>query len=371
MGHAMGLAVRRGRWGGTAGNRLSRATLCLCALLLTLAACSERMTAERALPHPDARIQPIFVATERKLDKTGPFFGFQRPEGMNYFRADISVPPTHQVGVIEWPDGPPDAASDFVVTGTHVYDGPGQMIGDIRRAGPGRETLVFIHGYNNTLSESMYRLAQIQTDFATNMPAMLFSWPSAGDPRGYIYDRDSVMFARDDLVALLDRLTARPGDKVFLIAHSMGSHLAMEALRQAKLSGKTRLLSRVSGVTLMSPDIDPDLFDRQAEVIGKLPQPFLIFISKQDRALSLAGFITGRKPRLGVIDEAEKITRSDVTVIDFTELADGNNLNHFVPVTSPAAISVLNGIISQAGREGTGFLRDMALKLPTARAVQP
>jgi esterase/lipase superfamily enzyme len=371
MGQVMDLAVRRTCAEAGGRNRLTRVTLGLCALLLALSACAPRMTAERALPHPDARIQPIFVATERKLDKTGPFFGFQRPEGMNYFRADISVPPTHQTGVIEWPDGPPDAASDFVVTGTHVYDGPGQMLGDIRRTGPGRETLVFIHGYNNTLSESMYRLAQIQADFATGMPAVLFSWPSAGDPRGYIYDRDSVMFARDDLVALLDRLTARPGDKVFLLGHSMGSHLTMEALRQAKLSGNTRLLSRVSGVTLMSPDIDPDLFDRQAQVIGKLPQPFLIFISKQDRALSLAGFITGRKARLGVIDEAEKVTRPDVTVIDFTELADGNSLNHFVPVTSPEAIRVLNGIISQAGREGTGFLRDMALKVPTARAVQP
>ncbi|MDT8328476.1 MAG: alpha/beta fold hydrolase [Roseovarius sp.] len=371
MGHAMEMAARRGGGDAAARTRPSRITLALCALLLTLSACSERMTAERAAPHPDAQVQSIYVATERDLDRTGPFFGYKRPSGMKYFRTDISVPPTHQTGAIEWPDGPPDAATDFVVTGTKVFDGPGQMLADIRRTIPGRETLVFVHGYNNTLSESMYRLAQIQSDFSTNMPALLFSWPSAGDPRGYIYDRDSVLFARDDLVTLLDRLTARPGDKVFLLGHSMGSNLVMEALRQARLSGNTRLLSRVSGVTLMSPDIDPDLFDRQAEVIGKLPQPFLIFISKQDRALSLSGFITGRKPRLGVIDEAEKVTRPDVTVIDFTELADGNSLNHFVPVTSPDAIRVLNGIISQAGREGTGFLRDMALKLPSARAVRP
>lgn len=366
----MAMAARTGIAGAGRRNRLTRATLGLCALLLALSACSPRMTAERAAPYPDALIQPIYVATERDLDKTGPFFGFKRPSGMHYFRADISVPPTHKTGAIEWPEGPPDAATDFVVAGTEVFDGPGQMLGDIRRTKPGRETLVFIHGYNNTLSESMYRLAQIQTDFETGMPALLFSWPSAGDPRGYIYDRDSVLFARDDLVSLLDRLTARPGDKVFLLAHSMGSHLTMEALRQAALSGNKRLLSRISGVTLMSPDIDPDLFDRQADVIGKLPQPFLIFISKQDYALTLSGFITGRKPRLGVIDAVEKVNRPDVTVIDFTELADGNSLNHFVPVTSPAAISVLNGIISQAGREGTGFIRDMALKLPPAKAIR-
>ncbi|WP_300548566.1 alpha/beta fold hydrolase [Roseovarius sp.] len=369
MDQAMGLAAGGQRADMAGRKRLTRVGLGLFALVMLLAACAPRMTAERAAPHPAATIQPIYVATERELDKTGPIFGLKRPSGMNYFRTDISIPPTHQTGAIEWPEGPPDAATDFVVTGTEVFDGPVPMLSDIRRKKPGRETLVFVHGYNNTLSESMYRLAQIQSDFTTNMPALLFSWPSAGDPRGYVYDRDSVLFARDDLVALLERLTARPGDKVFLLAHSMGAHLTMEALRQAALSGNRRLLAGISGVTLMSPDIDPDLFDRQAEAIGTLPQPFLIFITKHDRALSLSGFITGQKPRLGVIDAVEKVTRPDVTVIDFTELADGNSLNHFVPVTSPAAIRVLNGIISQAGRGGAGFIRDMALALPPVKAI--
>jgi esterase/lipase superfamily enzyme len=102
----------------------------------------------------------------------------------------------------------------------------------MRRENPGtHETLLFVHGYNNTLSEAMYRLAQIQTDFDTGMPGVLFSWPSAGDPRGYIYDRDSVLFARDDLTAVLRQLTSGPGDKVFLLAHSMGSSLVMETGR--------------------------------------------------------------------------------------------------------------------------------------------
>ena len=232
----------------------------------------------------------------------------------------------------------------------------------VRAETPGPETLVFVHGYNNTLSESMYRLAQIQTDFDIRMPAVLFSWPSAGDARGYIYDRDSILYSRDDLEAVLDSLTARPGEKVFLLAHSLGSHLVMEVLRQAALRGDQTLLNRISGVVLMSPDIDPDLFRRQAEAIGKLPKPFMIFISRQDRALSLAGFLTGKKPRLGVIDAPKQVEGLDVTVVDFTELADGEGLNHFVPVTSPAAITVLNGLIAQSGKPGTGFEKFMVLK---------
>lgn len=345
--------------------------LCAIALVLAGASCAPRVTAMRAAPDPAATIQPVFVATGRALDQTGPIFGLERREGLNYFRADISIPPTHATGQIEWPKGAPDAATDFVVTGTQVYPDAGRLLAEMRRESPGRETLVFIHGYNNTLSEAMYRLAQIKTDFDVEMPGLLFSWPSAGDARGYIYDRDSVLYARDDLVGLLRQLTARPGDKVFLLAHSMGSQLTMEALRQIALGGDRHLLDRISGVVLMSPDIDPDVFQRQAEAIGKLPQPFLIFITRVDRALSLSAFVTGRKPRLGVIDSAASVNRPDVQVIDFTALSDGAGLNHFTPVTSPAAISVLNGIIAQASRMGSGFLRGMTLLLPSTQAAQP
>ncbi len=82
----------------------------------------------------------------------------------------------------------------------------------------------------------------------------------------------------------------------------------------------------------------------------------------------LSLLITGFNPTR--LDSAKRHLRfGRVTVIDFTELADGNSLNHFVPVTSPAAIRVLNGIISQAGRGGAGFIRDMALALPPVKAI--
>ena len=320
--------------------------------LLVMAACTTRDTAMRAAPDPSGSIQPVYVATTRALDRTGPVFGEARPTTLNYFRVDVSVPPTHEVGQIEWARGTPDARTDFVVTGTQVFDGASDMARRVQRSTPGRETLVFIHGYNNTLSEAMYRLAQIRTDFNDRNPAVLFSWPSAGDPRGYVYDRDSVLFARDDLETVLQALTAAPGEKVFLMAHSVGSHLTMEVLRQAALRGDRRLLNRINGVVLMSPDIDPDLFRRQAEAIGKLPQPFIIFTSQQDRALGISALLSGRKPRLGVVNSPENVEGLDVKVVDFSEVSDGKGMNHIVPVTSPSAVSLLKGLISQSERAG-------------------
>ena len=324
----------------------------LCLGITFLAACAERDTAMRAPPDPTARIQPIYVATTRPLDRTGPAFGQPRAEKLNYFRVDVSVPPTHEIGQIEWPEGPPDARTDFVVTGTEVFGSGAQMARAVHRATPERETMVFVHGYNTTLSEGMYRLAQMRTDFGQRNPGVLFSWPSAGDPRGYVYDRDSVLFARDDLESVLKTLTAPQGEKVLLMAHSVGSHLVMEVLRQAALKGDRRLLNRVSGVVLISPDIDPDIFQRQAEAIGPLPQPFFIFASRQDRALGLSAWLSGRKPRLGVVDGPDKVEGLNIKVVDFSDVSDGKGLNHFVPVTSPIAVRLLKGLISQAERQG-------------------
>jgi len=326
-------------------------------LFLALAACAPRQAAQIAPPSPLATTERIFVTTELALDNLGPIFGQQRPDGQNYLRLDVSIPPTHTPGEISWPKGKPDAATDFVVTDIQTYKTSSAMIGAMRRAAPGNETLVYVHGYNSTFSESVYRFAQIRADFGGSEPGMLYSWPSAGDPRGYAYDRDSILTVRDDFEKTLNALTAGPDRSVVLLAHSMGSHLVMETLRQAALSGNRRLLDRINGVVLMSPDIDPDVFRSQATAIGKLPDPFLIFISQEDRALSLAGFLTGRKPRLGVIDGTDAVAGLDVKVIDFTALGDGVGLNHSVPVSSPAAIAVLKGLIAQA-ESGQQAFRD-------------
>jgi hypothetical protein len=58
-----------------------------------------------------------------------------------------------------------------------------------------------------------------------------------------------------------------------------------------------------------------------------------------------------------------------VQVIDFSDLATGEEYNHFVPVTSPAAIGMLNRFLAETSRPETGTLAEMILTLPAADAL--
>ena len=95
-----------------------------------------------------------------------------------------------------------------------------------------RDAVIYVHGFNNTFSEGLYRIAQLSKDL--DMPGVTahYSWPSAGNPLGYVADRDSSLFARDGLERLMQEVVASGAERIVLVAHSMGSALTMEALRQ-------------------------------------------------------------------------------------------------------------------------------------------
>ncbi|MCV3271287.1 hypothetical protein MUB52_07605 [Roseobacter sp. WL0113] len=68
-------------------------------------------------PIPSASVQKIYVTTSR-LPSTEPIDARQdRNARVNFARFDVSIPPTHELGQIEWPDGPVDPETDFAVVG--------------------------------------------------------------------------------------------------------------------------------------------------------------------------------------------------------------------------------------------------------------
>ncbi|MBW0158129.1 alpha/beta fold hydrolase [Sedimentimonas flavescens] len=311
--------------------------------LVVLSACAPR---GRLDYHPDreAPARAIFVGSTR-ADLRHPESpeAFGRSEALQLGRFDVSVPPMHQPGEITYPSAQeaPDPQTDFLVSRAAIYARPADFRADLRRelARNGGEAIVFVHGYNTTFVEGLYRLAQLGNDF--DLPGVLvhYSWPSRGHLMGYAYDHDSALFARDGFEEFLRELRAAGARSILIVGHSMGAALTMESLRQIAISGETETISRLAGVVLISPDIDVDVFRAQARRIGKLPQPFLIFTSQRDKALGLSSHINGDQARLGNLQDVEQVADLKLTIVDVGAFSTGEG--HFNVATSPALIALL------------------------------
>ena len=324
--------------------------LALLLVLLLAAACAPRGT---LTIRPDATggaaTETIFVVTSRAKDAMTRAPGEDRALNENYSRYDVSVPPNRIVGEINWPpDGTePDAALHFVTTRAVEFPdarnfraGLAQAMRENRDA-PGA-AVIFVHGFNTNFSEGLYRLAQISHDLQIKGTVVHYSWPSAATATGYLYDRDSALFARDGLEEAIRDVEAAGATRITLVAHSMGSYLTMETLRQMALRDQAGLPRLVDAVVLLSPDIDVDVFLGQAYAIENLPDPFLIFTAQDDRALGLSARLSGDGKRLGNLSDPTPLGDLRITLIDITNYTEGTG--HFAAATSPELVQIINRV---------------------------
>lgn len=289
-------------------------------------------------------ITPVFVATTREV-KDGAF-DTGRSETVHFARYDISIPPQRNLGEINWPPrgSVPNPRKHFVTAKQVLFAGERDFRSDLSKslAANGKEAVIFVHGYNNNFSEGLYRVAQFAHDLELPGTVVHYAWPSAAIPLGYVYDRDSALFARDGLEALIREVKTSGAERILVVAHSMGAGLTMEALRQIAIRGDKSTLNAIGGVIFISPDIDVDLFRAQAHAIGKLPQPFVIFGSDRDRFLRLSARLTGQAERLGSLSDISKVADLEVTLLDVSQFSEGSG--HFTLGDSPALILLLDRI---------------------------
>lgn len=352
-------------------------------ILICLVGCAGRATV--ALVPEAATLgvqQAVFVGSTRG-GAAGPL-GDERSETLNYLSFDVHIPPDRREGEVDpVRDGeaapPPDPEHQFMVTRADQYRDAPAFRTSLRRAlaapeAQGREVMIFVHGYNMTFADGLYRTAQIQHDLDLQGVAVHYAWPSAAHVLGYAHDRDSAQFARDGLESLIAEVRAAGGRDIVLVAHSMGANIVMEALRQIRIGGRDPLMNGISGVVLMSPDIDTDVFRSQAARIDPLPQPFVIFTSRRDRALRISARLNGEEQRLGNLGTVEDVADFDVTLIDISEFrgGQGDGLNHITAASSPAVVEILrqanavNAAFEQDPAQQVGLLPGTALTVRNA-----
>lgn len=290
-------------------------------------------------------VEPIFVATSRGREPGIQMFDNNRVPGVTYARFDISVPPDRKVGSVTFPrNGNVNAKRDFLTVDEMSFNDAAafKQALDRQLAKPGIDdrTIVFVHGFNTNFAEGVYRIAQMAHDMDLPGTVIHFSWPSLGNAFGYVHDRDSTVFSRDALEATMDTIAKSDASSIVLMAHSMGTYLAMETLRQMSLRGDSVGMKKIEAVILISPDIDVDVFKSQMWAIKDVPQPFVIFGSPRDKALKLSSLLVAEPARLGNLKDTSVLDGLPVTYIDVQAFRDGSS--HFPLATSPELIRVMN-----------------------------
>jgi esterase/lipase superfamily enzyme len=304
------------------------------------------------------RAVPMFVASTRKNDRSG------NGEALSQARLSlqsVSVPPGHKAGVVERPSfGSESSKSHFVVVGQRGIE-PDMFRQELAtqlsgRVGAGRDVLVYVHGFNTSYDEARYRLAQLVTDAKFTGVPVLFTWPSRQKLLAYGSDKESATASRDALEDLLADIAATPGvGRVNVLAHSMGTWLAMEALRQRAIAGQGDLGGKLGEVMLAAPDIDLEVFRGQMARL-KGAGHVSILAANDDRALSVSSALAGDRARLGALDlknaeHLQAVTDLGVRVYDLTGASASDFYRHDTFAQAPEVVRSIGGQLGEVSAE--------------------
>jgi len=333
-----------GRMTTSAAHPTSRLLAVLLPLLLAvgLSGCAGRVegvlvpTASAATA-PGEQVDMLVATTRSRSEDPGILFSGERGSGLKMTDIAISIPPdaSRKIGEVQWPRKlPADPATEFAtVRVSPLADATDARAWVGRHLPPSRRVLVFVHGFNNRYEDAVYRFAQVVHDAKADVAPILFTWPSRASIFDYNYDKESTNYSRDALEEMLTAIAADPRvGEITVMAHSMGSWLTVEALRQMAIRNG-RVAPKIQNVILASPDLDVDVFGKQYEALGPGRPDFTLFVSRDDRALQLSRRISGNIDRLGQVDPTVEPYRTQfeaagISVIDLTALKSGDPLNH-------------------------------------------
>lgn len=275
-----------------------------------------------------------------------------------FSQVQVTIPQGHQAGVIERPTITPESPGrhftlgrpkpleqqDITAAVTHQIAG---------RQGLGRDVLVFVHGFNTSRDEAAFRLAQIVEDTGFNGLPVLFTWPSRESMWGYGADKEGATASRDALESMLVDLGANADvNRVHVLAHSMGTWLAMESLRQAAIGGRGDLGGKIGAVMLAAPDLDLDVFQSQIARLGRADN-ISLFVASDDRALAVSSRIAGARARVGALDLGNKEHRDTVAslgvrVYDMTGSKGADYFRHGTFAEAPQIVKVIGSRLKEA-----------------------
>jgi esterase/lipase superfamily enzyme len=245
-------------------------------------------------------------------------------------------------------------------------------------ASPRKEVVLFVHGYANTFEDAALTMGELCHYLGREVVCAIFTWPAGGSRGlffGYNVDRESGEYAVWDLKKAIRIIAGTPGvERLHLLAHSRGTDVLTAALAQLAIEsyiGKSALdrRYRIRNIVLLAPDMDADVATARVFNIfsdpdlpygvasnphGEFPRPglqFTVYVSPDDKALSLSQYLFGSLRRLGRVDstmlspeEIEGLRR--LGIIDIVQVSGTTDyFGHSYFTSNPAVSSDLIALI--------------------------
>ena len=168
-------------------------------LLSMLGGCASRpenVLQPVALTTSDTSRVDMLVATTRKpAADPGELYSGERGTAISLNNLTVSIPPDEKrkVGEVQWPKRvPPDPEKEFAVLKDQKVTSEQQALNWFRKnRNAKRQVIIFVHGFNNTYADAVFRFAQITHDAGTDAAPILFTWPSRASVLGYLYDKEA------------------------------------------------------------------------------------------------------------------------------------------------------------------------------------
>ncbi len=278
-----------------------------------------------------------YVRSQLRDEMTGEFYGC-RPTDLSYGICEISVPPPTNrrpgelsrpvsVWIFETPENP---EKHFMLRRVEEHKDKDAFYRSLAAQMQKSDTsaaLLFIHGYNVSFEDAIFRTAQLAVDLKFPGAPIAFCWPSYADPVKYPFDEQQAEVSIPALREVLDDLAARSGAKrVHIIAHSMGNRVLAGALRSMDPAAQARNKAVFRELVLAAPDIDTRVFQSQVlPHIVRNTQHCTLYASSRDRALLMSRCFHNYQ-RLGET-QPELLIANDLDTID-ASLVDTSLLGH-------------------------------------------
>ena len=336
--------------------------------------------AGKAEEQKDWDVVPVFYGTDRAVEPNAQrlMFGSDRGRRLQLGQAFVTVPKGHQVPQVERPwavkipyfdvtlyEQKEDPKQHFTIKEIKALTKE-QLLALVKaRLKPSQRfkdhAIVFVHGYNTSFDNAIYRTAQIAYDLEFDGAAFLYSWPSGGGVASYTYDRESAQASEPYLRQFLEMVVKETGAKsVSIIAHSMGNQPVMDVLRDMKSSAPPGVT--ISQVILAAPDVDADNFTNLAQAIKGFAKGVTLYASSNDRALLVSRNFWGNY-RAGDVPTGGPLVLPGIDTIDVTDAStDAFAINH-------SGYAQNNKLLQDIGKLVLNGLRPPDLRLPNLKKV--